>query len=537
MSTFQEKLKKASLRMRDTITKGIEKSKQFIFHDYKKHVIISGLSAGLLFAGSAIGYTYYQSQIQPIYHVYVQDEKIGTVDSPDVVQQWVDQRLAEESAKYEHVTFQVQSNIRFESEEMYKPEFDNQSALNELGEHFELKAQAVRLEIDGEFIGYVADDDTVYNLLDEIKREFVSEEYLATMEQAEYTQPEKQRNLTIASLPDEGDGELAPEQLELISTMVGGQAVDMDSLEFDKLFMTNARVQQDIQVHETVIHPSQVMDKDKLLDLLQATKEAEQIYRVQPGDVLGTIAQNHGLTRKELLALNPDLSEDQLLQIDQEIVVTGSTTFITVETTEQVKKVEAIPFTTQHQPTDSMFQGERRVEQQGANGTKAVVYEVTKVNGQETSRRSLDQEVLTEPVEEIVLVGTKVKPSRGSGQFAWPAVGGKITSGYGQRWGKLHAGIDIAGVKDRTIKASDGGKVTTAGYHKGYGNHVVIDHGNGYKTLYGHMKEISVSKGDVLQKGDKVGVMGSTGHSTGVHLHFEIIKNGKTVNPAQYISR
>lgn len=536
MSTFQEKLKKASLRMKDKITTGIERSKRFLFQDYKKHVIIASLSAGVLLAGSAIGYTYYKSNIHPIYHVYFQNEHIGVVDSPDVVDQWVKHRVEEESAKYEHVTFHVdQDQIRFETEELYKPSFDNQAALTELDQRFDLRADAVRLEIDGEFIGYVPDEETLYTLLDELKSQYVSEEYLAIMEESAGNPPEKHAKMAVASLSV--DGEMNPEGLEEMTQKVQGQTVDMDVLEFDQLHMTMARVQQDIDVHETLVHPTQVMQVDQLKEILSSTKIEEQVYHVQPGDVLGMIAQNHNLTRKELLELNPDLSEDQLLQIGQEIVVMGSKSFITVETTEQVKKIEGIPYPVEHQPDENMYQGERRVQQKGVEGNKAVVYEILKVNGQEVNRQPIDEQVLKEPVEEIVLVGTKVKPSRGSGSFSWPAVGGKITSGYGQRWGKLHAGIDIAGVKDKTIKASDAGKVTTAGYHKGYGNHVIIDHGNGYKTLYGHMKEISVSVGDVVKTGEKLGVMGSTGHSTGVHLHFEIIKNGKTVNPAKYISR
>ncbi len=85
--------------------------------------------------------------------------------------------------------------------------------------------------------------------------------------------------------------------------------------------------------------------------------------------------------------------------------------------------------------------------------------------------------------------------------------------------------------------AADNGTVSTAGWHRDYGNHIIIDHDNGYKTLYAHLASMSVSKGDVVQKGDSIGVMGTTGSSTGIHLHFEIIKNGKVINPSSYFRR
>lgn len=120
---------------------------------------------------------------------------------------------------------------------------------------------------------------------------------------------------------------------------------------------------------------------------------------------------------------------------------------------------------------------------------------------------------------------------QGNGEFGWPAVGGIITSYQGPRWGKFHKGIDIAGVSNRAILAADGGTVAVAGWHNDYGNYVKINHPNGYTTLYAHMSSLNVSAGQSVSKGTQIGVMGSTGRSTGMHLHFEVLKNGKLINP------
>lgn len=120
---------------------------------------------------------------------------------------------------------------------------------------------------------------------------------------------------------------------------------------------------------------------------------------------------------------------------------------------------------------------------------------------------------------------------KGNEQFIWPTVGGQITTYQGMRWGKFHKGIDIAGPSDYSILAADSGKVTFAGWINGYGKTVKMDHNNGYTTQYAHLNSINVSVGDVIDRGSKIGVMGSTGESTGIHLDFEIYLNGNLLNP------
>jgi murein DD-endopeptidase MepM/ murein hydrolase activator NlpD len=118
--------------------------------------------------------------------------------------------------------------------------------------------------------------------------------------------------------------------------------------------------------------------------------------------------------------------------------------------------------------------------------------------------------------------------------LVWP-VNGTITSGFGMRWGRMHEGIDIAGSSGTPIAAAAAGTVIVAGWVGGYGNMVVIDHGGGISTGYGHMSSLAVSVGQSVGQGTVVGGMGTTGHSTGVHLHFEVRVNGTAVNPLGYL--
>ena len=117
--------------------------------------------------------------------------------------------------------------------------------------------------------------------------------------------------------------------------------------------------------------------------------------------------------------------------------------------------------------------------------------------------------------------------------FIWP-VSGPITSGFGWRWGRMHEGIDIGAPCGTPIRAAASGTIVYAGWMEGYGNITIIDHGGGMATAYGHQSAIYVGGGSVSQ-GQTIGAVGSTGHSTGCHLHFEVRVNGTPVDPLNYL--
>lgn len=132
-----------------------------------------------------------------------------------------------------------------------------------------------------------------------------------------------------------------------------------------------------------------------------------------------------------------------------------------------------------------------------------------------------------------------IKEDTGSGSLGWPTSGGYISSGTGARFDGNHKGIDIARTDRSTsppIYAAESGKVVTAGMNSGgYGNWVIIDHGGGLKTLYAHLASLNVSSGQSVSRGEQIGVMGQTGYSTGIHLHFEVHLNGAIQNPLNYL--
>ncbi len=184
--------------------------------------------------------------------------------------------------------------------------------------------------------------------------------------------------------------------------------------------------------------------------------------------------------------------------------------------------------------------GTEKVLTAGVNGSGQIVTKTTYVNGQVSGEPEVEDQLLSYPIDKVVLVGTKnvyitSAPQNASASgFKWPlATRGVITSYWGD--GRSHKGIDIGVPTGTSIIAVKSGTVVESKYSSDYGYHVTIDHGNGVKTRYAHNSKNVVSVGDWVSAGQLIALSGNTGISTGPHLHFEVHINGERVNPASYI--
>ncbi len=231
--------------------------------------------------------------------------------------------------------------------------------------------------------------------------------------------------------------------------------------------------------------------------------------------------------------------KDDLTELgDLETVVNS----LKVKTVSKYNTDVIVPYSTTRIKTDRMPNGFYEVTKAGSNGLKRKSLIVESVDGIETSRTETGVEVITPAVNRVITVGTgKVQMSASekanvtSAGFICPLTRGsfKISSYYGD--GRNHKGMDLAANKGVSIYAAAAGTVTYAGYDGDYGYNVIIDHGNGMKTRYAHASYLSVSCGQTVAQGEMLAAVGSTGYSTGNHLHFEVIVNGTRVNPAPYI--
>ncbi len=186
---------------------------------------------------------------------------------------------------------------------------------------------------------------------------------------------------------------------------------------------------------------------------------------------------------------------------------------------------------------DTQLTTYEKTKSEGKNGLEQVTYRTTFVDGVQTDAVITGTEVIEKPENKVVVKGTR--ESAVTGSFIWPIPYTHTISSYFEyRWGSFHKGLDIAdsGIYGQEIVAADGGTVEFAGDdNSGYGNYVIINHNNGYKTVYGHCSSLAVSTGETVEQGQVIGYVGSTGFSTGPHLHFEIRQNDEAINPLDLV--
>ncbi len=329
----------------------------------------------------------------------------------------------------------------------------------------------------------------------------------------------------IGATPYKGALEQLLEQMQLSATNEGTISVSFA---------------ENVEVKEEFVPTDSLMNLGFLAETLYSTKTAEVTYTVAKGDTWSEIAEDHGLTSKELLSLNPGYDIDKL-QIGEILTMSASVPYLTMTVVQQERYVDSVAFDVEDTPSPDIYVGDYKVTSPGQYGAADTVANVTYVNGQETERTVLSAVTLRQPVTEHRLQGTKPKPiTAASGTFRWPTTG-RISSRFGGRsspggiGSTNHKGIDIAVPYRTPIYAADGGTVTYSGWMGGYGYLVQIDHGNGYVTRYGHNSSLTVSVGQKVYKGQQIARAGSTGNSTGNHCHFEVRLNGVAKNPLNYL--
>ncbi|WP_051556707.1 M23 family metallopeptidase [Alkalihalobacterium bogoriense] len=467
---------------------------------YLKNAIAVGACSAMLVTAPAVYANEQDSTpLDTIYHVYVDGDYIGVVNEEKTVTELIQDKIKELEEKYSELELIIGEKVEIIPERTFDDNVSSsEDVLLKLADKLTVKAEATAIQLDGESLLYVSEEAVAESVKTSLLLEYVSESQLE-----QFLNSEK-------------------EELET-------------KPEVDENIIRDIRFSEEFTTAEEIVEPDQVLAEKEAIKQLQLGTLEEHTYTVKAGDVLGSIASDHNLKVSDLLDLNPDVTTDTMLQIDQELNVTAFEPLVSIIVEEASTTAEEIPYQTETKEDSSMFKGDTKVEQEGEVGKKIVSYEVTKENGKTVKREVISEEVVKEPTTKIVVKGTKEQPSRGSGTLGWPAVGGYISSYQGMRWGRMHKGIDIARPTNYNILAADSGTVTFAGSRGGFGNLVIIDHNNGIVTYYAHLASFDTSVGDTVSKGEKIGVMGQTGTATGIHLHFEVYKDGQLQNPMDYL--
>lgn len=439
------------------------------------------------------------ARLSTVYHIYLDKTYIGAATDKQVAEDAAKKVVEKAEAKLKGYELELGNKLTYITEQAFRPIADNKIVAQKIEELGEINALGVAIATkDGELV-VLKDEEEAKDALKKFTLNFVSEEEMVNA---------KARKNSEKPLP---------------------------ALQKDESRIMDLRIQENTDFKEAAVKPNQILNADDAVKILLKGTLEEKKYAVKEGDVLGKIASAHKMSSKQLMELNKGLTEDSLLQIGQELNTVITKPLLHVEVEREIYREEEVAFEVEIKEDSSMPKGETKVSQEGKNGKSGFTYRLLEENGKLTNKERIKEQVIEKPVKKVIVKGTKVIPSRGTGSFAWPTNGGYISSKLGMRWGKMHKGIDIARPNNLTIKAADHGIVVSAGWDNGgYGNKIVIDHQNGFRTIYAHLKTVDVSRGQKVEKGSAIGVMGSTGDSTGTHLHFEIYKNGSLKNPLNY---
>lgn len=280
-----------------------------------------------------------------------------------------------------------------------------------------------------------------------------------------------------------------------------------------------------------VFSESRILTQESALRQLSGTPPQDALYTVKKQDSLEEISRKFHIPVSSILEINN--LQDTSLKPGQKIWIAYPEPLLPILIEQETTYTEYIPHERIYEYTDALFSNEKKVIQSGKKGQKEIHARITIRNFQEINREILSENYIVQPQQEIIQIGTKERTAA-TGSFIRPVQGGEITSFFGVRARNNHSGVDIAVPEGTTVFASDTGIVTDSGWINGYGNAIILDHQNGFKTLYAHCSKLLVQKGDICLQGTPIAHSGNTGNSTGPHLHFEIRQNDACIDPCQY---
>jgi len=525
---------------------GMEWKMKRIRFTYIKTAVFSAMVAALFFPT----WTKFEKAGDNMFTVLLDGEKIGVVAQVEDA----DRLLAEARkllAKKKGGLVLAECNMEFLGEEALFGRIDreetiieNMAAVLSENEHQTLK-QSYTVKINEYSVNVASTEEVLMLLQASIDRYDSGHMYQVSLGQ-DHT---RELNVLTASV-DSVEEKISEEKEEepifreagiqaAISEMFEGvePAVEKDFEDYE-LGLINMEFGDEVEVVEAYLREDELTPLPEAIEQVTKDQEKNKIYEVVSGDTLSGIAYRNDLTVEKLIAMNETIEdENSTIRVGDELIITVPEPELSVERQEENYYEEDYEAEIIYVDNDSWYTNQTKVLQEPSAGHRRVIALVSYRNNEEVEREIIKEEVVMEAVPKIVERGTKIPPT-----YIKPITGGRLSSKFGRRSAPTkgastyHKGIDWATPVGTAVMASSAGTVSKAGWGRGYGYVVYIDHADGRQTRYGHLSKVLVSVGQKVSQGEKIALSGNTGVSTGPHIHFEILINGSQVNPADYLN-
>lgn len=418
---------------------------------------------------------------------------------------------------------------------------------------------AVAVTYNGEHIGYIESEKVFESAGEKLQNRMV---YLEDDETIDYIP-----KFTVAIVDDEKlktDSEIT----DAIITSSAGEIVKATGLTIDGEFygavkdgvaLTSALADmlnkyktgnpdetvefaKDVKTETGIFKATNIVHNESLVAKLTNLEQKDVYYEVEAGDTPIMIAAKNDMTLDELVAYNSDILTN--CKIGKQVLVKRPEAFLPVKVIRQETYEAEIDYEITYVDSNKLYKGQSITSRAGVKGAAMITDNVEYIDGIEVGRSEISRSVVSEPVPAVVERGTMSMPTasayvasaaKSDYGLIWPVSGGYISQYYGN-YG--HNGIDYAyrgNGYGQPIVASLPGTVSFSGWNGSYGNLVIIDSPGGVQTWYAHCSSLLVSSGQTVSQGQQIARIGSTGRSTGNHLHFRVLVNGVQRNPMNYL--
>jgi len=498
------------------------------------------------------GFTPFEREGDNLFHVYLNGTEVGSVESEETAQGLLMEARKAIAFKSDELVF-MHADLSFEGEEILWGYVDDEelvyqnmvsvlegSVIETMHHAYTVKVNeylvnlpsytSVEALLDAAIDKYDVENEFDVTLVQDNEREFnvLGVSVLNTVVKEEEEEAKQEQSL----FPEAG----VKEQMSQFYAACAAEG-EKDFEDYD-LGIMDMGFDKDVEIVEAYLPMEQIEELEPAIAELTLEQEQQAIYKVKSGDTLSEIAIEVNIPMDEIINMNPALAKgDGTLQIDQELIITVPEPELSVVRSEVNYYEEIYDADVIYIDVDDWYTTQTEVLQQPSAGFRRVIAQETFRNDKQIAREILKEEIVLEAVPKIMKRGTKIPPT-----YVKPISGGRLSSPFGKRSAPkkgastYHKGVDWAIPTGTAVYASCGGTVKKAGWGSGYGYVVYITHSDGRETRYAHLSKVLVKAGQSVKQNQKIALSGNTGVSTGPHLHFEILINGKQVNPLKYLN-